>query len=116
VTGKWIFSVDGNGRLAVQPPPDPAPPTEPILDWLSSDVGPNERSLDGYLELWAVAFDISGNGTAQTLDGDEVRFEALYEQWEDFRMPLATFEQILTDYREFLVRRAAERTAGTPPA
>jgi hypothetical protein len=116
MTTRWMFSVDDAGDLTVQPPPESRSlPVDAVLDWLEADVGRNARSAADYRELWESAFDVAGNATMQTLDGDEVIFEALYEQWEDFRMPLATFEQILTDYREFLERRAAERAAGNPP-
>jgi hypothetical protein len=108
MTDSWTFSVNEAGYLAAQAPSDPiSPPVEAILDWLSSDVGGDARAVDDYRGRWEEASDVAGNGTMQTLNGDEVMFEALYDQWEDFRMPLATFHRILDDYRDFLVRRAA---------
>jgi len=81
----------------------------PLADLLFSEIS-GRQSLDRYRRLWAeMSADreaaqegIAGNGTCQSLEGDDVILESLYEQYEPVRMRKEEFEIFLDQYARFL--------------
>lgn len=87
-----------------------------LWDFLTTEIGDSEQNLHIYRDLWEqisgnpddTQRGISGNGTRQRIEGDDVVLEAIYEQWETVRIPRAQFERLLDDFDEFL-RNSGQR-------
>ncbi|EIV94888.1 hypothetical protein [Frankia sp. QA3] len=87
-----------------------------LRDWLQGDIGYSFRSLSRFRDDWSRVrrgeFEgTAGNVTEQTLVGDEVLFESLYDRWDDVRIPLAEIDEILEKYAAYLQEKAKRRDA-----
>lgn len=88
-----------------------------LWDFLTTEIGDSEQNLQVYRDLWDQISSnpgdpgqgISGNGTSQRIEGDDVVLEANYEQWGTVRIPRAQFERLLDDFDEFL-KSSGQRT------
>ncbi|CAJ58933.1 MULTISPECIES: hypothetical protein [Frankia] len=111
----WKFVENEKGWLKVDPADHfPEGKLLGIRDWLEDDIQHSLRSLELFRDDWrrvrsGECEGTAGNSTEQTLVGDEVLFESLYERWDDFAMPLAEMYEILDRYEDFLRERAARR-------
>ncbi len=104
---KWIFRLGDSERLAIVAPQLDENTSDAVLDFLTTDVGPDPRSINSYRGRWektrAGEYEtIAGNGTEQEIEGGRVRLESLYEQWETVYFTIAEFEELLDDYAAFL--------------
>ncbi len=109
-SGKWKFRRTEH-TIELDPPTDTDPAVGNALwDFITAEIGESEQNLNYYRGLWArISTDpeaaregISGNGTRQHLEGDDVVLEALYDQWETVRIPRVKFEQFLDQFADYL--------------
>jgi hypothetical protein len=114
---KWRFRRTGV-TIEIDPPSGIDPTISYALwDFLTTEIGDSGQNLHIYRDLWEqvsgnpddTPHGISGNGTRQRIEGDDVVLEAIYEQWETVRIPRAQFERLLDDFDEFL-RSSGQRT------
>jgi len=92
-------------------PPDgvPVEAGPALVDFIAAEIGYSSANLAHYRETWnqiatgmTPRSGISGNGTSQTLDGDDVVLEALYDQWPTVRIRSTQFEAFLDQFGDFL--------------
>jgi hypothetical protein len=111
----WNFRykiVDGAEAIEVKPPAHvDRGAKDAVVDFIWAELGHNRlEGLNDYRKIWdsvtmepnVEARGITGNGTAQTLEGDEVVIESLYDQWEPVRMSSREFEEFLSQLADFL--------------
>ncbi|CAO5252661.1 hypothetical protein [Frankia sp. AgKG'84/4] len=104
---RWIFTSDGYPHLDVSTPGIDANTKDAVTDFLTTDIGRGIRNIASYRERWKNACEgelnsVLGNGTEQELEGDRVRLESLYEQWETVYFTVPEFEELLDDYAAFV--------------
>lgn len=107
----WTFRTNTLDELVVVPPPDVDPTlVDALQSWLLSDVGTRTGSIDDYRETLRMLRSgqtdaVSGNAARQELDGNDLIFEALYDQWETFRLPAQVVDELLAAYSVYAAGR-----------
>lgn len=108
MNGEWRFTWDDETFRLVAPE-GLEYAAEALQELVESDIGGDPRIVRFYISTWE-SIDagredgrsgMSGNSTAQYLQGDQILLESQYELWPSVRMPKQEFFEFLQQYLAF---------------